>query len=151
VARVRDAWLCGERVPLDLSPLLVTSPHQESGGMLFHRPSNPDCEVPSAGHAALRRYHPCTLPVGLVQVVGHTGHRKCLQVFGDWVTPEAAAHKVGGIRTLRVVGDTVRYHLGCLPHLVSDLDVATDLIMIDGEMRAVAGTDYALLQVAALA
>ncbi len=156
VARVRDAWLRGERVPLDLAPLLVTSSDQESGGMLFHRPNNPDRAGADAMweqfQAAPRRYHPHTLPPGLTQVVGHTGHRKCLQVLGDWVTPTAAAHKVGGIRTLRVVGDVVRYHLGCLPPLVIDVDAAsaTDLIMIDGEMRAVAATEYELLRVAAM-
>ena len=88
------------------------------------------------------------MPTGLTQVVGHIGHRKCLRVFGDWVTPEAAAHQVGGIRTLRVVGDVVRYYLGCLSPMANA--TATDLIMIDGEMRAVQEQDYALLRVASM-
>ena len=152
VAAVRDAWSRGERVPLNLAPLLVTSADQESGGMLFHRPSNPQCEAGGRAatqfQAAPRRYDPRSLPTALTQVVGHTGHRKCLQVFGDWVTPDAAAHRVGGIRTLRVIGDVVQYNLGCLAPLSTD--IATDLIMIDGEMRAVQPQDYALLRVAAL-
>ena len=104
-------------MPFDLAPLLVTSRDQESGGVLINRPSNRDCEVGDLVwqqfQAAPRRYHPGTLPVGPTHVVGHTSHRKCLQILGDYVTHEAAAHQVGGIRTLRVVGDLVRYHLGC--------------------------------------
>lgn len=152
VGRVRDAWMRDERVPLDLAPLVVTSPDQESGGMLFHRPCNPDREGADRAwelfQAAPRRFDPRTLPTGLVQVVGHTGHRKCLQMLGSWVTTEAAAHKVGGIRTLRVVADVVRYHLGCLPPLTTAASGA-DLIMIDGEMRAVPPSEYQLLQVEA--
>lgn len=152
VGRVRAAWMRDERVPLDLAPLVVTSPDQESGGMLFHRPCNPDREGADRAwelfQAAPRRFDPRTLPTGLVQVVGHTGHRKCLQMLGSWVTTEAAAHKVGGIRTLLVVADVVRYHLGCLPPLTTAASGA-DLIMIDGEMRAVPPSEYQLLQVEA--
>ena len=153
VARVRDAWQRNEPVPLDLAPLLVTSTNQESGGMLFHRPSNPNREGADRAweqfQAAPRRYDPRTLPAGLTQVVGHTGHRKCVQVLGDWVTPEAAAHKVGGVRTLRVNGEEVRYHMGVLPPAAHD--ATADLIMIDAEMRAVPPEEYPLLQLADLA
>ena len=152
VDRVRDAWMRDERVPLDLAPLAVTSPDQESGGMLFHRPTNPDREGADRAwelfQAAPRRFDPRTLPTGLVQVVGHTGHRKCLQILGSWVTTEAAAHKVGGIRTLRVVGDVVHYHIGCLPPLAVGASGA-DLVMVDGEMRAVPPSEYQLLRVEA--
>jgi hypothetical protein len=151
VDRVRELWLKGNVVPLDLAPLLVAARNgQESGGMLFHRPSNPMREgidrSSEYAMAAPRRFDPRKLPAGLRQVVGHIGHRKCLEVLGDWVSPDAAAHKVGGIRTLRVLDGAAHYTMGCLPAQTC----AADLIMVDGEMRSVAPEHYPLLRVSNL-
>ncbi|HET9992909.1 MAG TPA: metallophosphoesterase, partial [Kofleriaceae bacterium] len=111
IERVRPAWHRGELVPLDLGPLHVAGGEGfEGGGLLYHRPSNPatgslfDKQRP-------RRFDPRTLPRGLTQIAGHSGHAKCVYELGDWVTPAARARKHGGVRTLIVDGDTVAYDL----------------------------------------
>lgn len=145
VARVRVDWERGDIQPLSLEPLhLAGVAGEEGGGLLYHRPSNPD-----RPHAAAvsptrpRRFDPRTLPAGLVQVAGHSGHAKCVHELGDWVTNGARARAHGGIRTLRIAGGTVRYDLGVAPAQ----DGAADLILIDGELRRVAAADFALLEV----
>lgn len=43
VDRCRDAWSVGEAAPLDLAPVGVSgTTGQEGGGLLYHRPANPD-------------------------------------------------------------------------------------------------------------
>lgn len=151
-AAVRGDWERGTWRPLDLAPLYLPGAHgEEGGGMLYHRPTNPD--RPGADRSwelradRPRRFDPRTLPRGLTQIAGHTGHRKCVEELDSWVTPAAQAHPVGGIRTLRVTAaDGVTYDMGLLP---PDADAA-DLILIDGEMRHVAPASYPLLPLARL-
>src|SRR5215467_11842637 len=106
VDQVRDDWTRGVPTPLSLEPLHVAGiPGEEGGGLLYHRPTNP--ERPDADHAwelaplRPRRFDPRTLPLGLAQIAGHTGHGKCLEELGAWSTEAARGRPHGGIRTLR--------------------------------------------------
>ncbi len=150
IERVSEDWRRGEVAPLSLAPLHVSgSQDEEGGGLLYHRPSNPQRKVDAGwAHAPARprRFDPRTLPRGLTQVVGHTGHAKCVEELGDWVTPRARARAHGGIRTLRVLGDSVTYDLGIAP----PTDGVADLILIDGEMRRVDALEVSLLPLASL-
>lgn len=144
VERVRADWERGVPAPLSLAPLHVTGGDgREGGGLLYHRPSNPasgstfDPERP-------RRYDPRTLPAGLVQIAGHSGHAKCVHELGAWCSRRALARAHGGIRTLRVAGGTVTYDLGIG-------DGASDLILIDGELRRVPAAEVDLLELARVA
>jgi hypothetical protein len=152
VARVRPAWERGELLPLDLSPLHYPGDaDQEGGGLLYHRPANPDrpggVERPPDPawemHAERpRRFHPLELPAGLVQVCGHSGHRKCLQELVPWVTARARAMTLGGLRTLRAGAGGIVYDAGLEP---GDPSEAT-LLMIDGELARVTWvSDYQVL------
>jgi hypothetical protein len=155
VADVAERWQRGERPALDLSPLHVAgTTGQEGGGLLYHRPSNPlrtgadpawelDRERP-------RRYHPSNLPPGLLQVCGHTTHKKCLAELGDWVTPAARTHaRTGKLRSLVAPRDgegSVTYQLGVAPAVASN---DTALILIDGEL-AHHGAAVELLELSAV-
>lgn len=150
VDAVRADWQRGASTPLSLAPLHVTGGDgEEGGGLLYHRPSNPD--RPDADKAwALaptrpRRFDPRTLPA-ITQIIGHSGHAKCLHELGPWVAESAKARKHGGIRTLRVDGERVVYDLGIAPRR----DSVADLIMIDGELRRVPASEVALLPLARL-
>ena len=138
--------------PLSLEPLHVSgSDGKEGGGLLYHRPSNPasgsvfDADRP-------RRFDPRTLPEGIVQVIGHSGHAKCVQELGEWCTPAARARAHGGLRSLHVVtdpfrvaqGTTVEYDLGVVVH-----GDAT-LVLTDGELRRVPAEEVDLLALDAL-
>lgn len=152
IDHVRDDWQRGELAPLSLAPLHVSgSPGEEGGGLLYHRPSNPDRDHADPAWALApgrpRRFDPRTLPRGLTQIAGHSGHAKCVHELGDWVAPAARRRKHGGIRTLRLSADGVTYDLGIAPP--SD-DVA-DMILIDGELRRVPAADVALLPLASVA
>jgi hypothetical protein len=151
VDAVRSDWQRGVCTPLSLSPLHVSGGDgEEGGGLLYHRPSNPD--RPDADKAwALapsrpRRFDPRTLPVGITQVAGHSGHAKCVHELGPWVAASAKARKHGGIRTLRVHGERVVYDMGIAPRT----DAVADLILIDGELRRVPASEVALLPLARL-
>lgn len=149
--RVRTDWQRGELAPLSLAPLHITgSTGEEGGGLLYHRPSNParaDADPAWAlAPSRPRRFDPRTLPRGLTQVVGHSGHAKCVHELDGWVTQAARARKHGGIRTLRVAGDDVSYDLGVAPPSPG----AAELILIDGELRRVDARDVALLPLARL-
>jgi hypothetical protein len=151
VDHVRDDWQRGELAPLSLAPLHVTgSPNEEGGGLLYHRPSNPERPDADAAWALAptrpRRFDPRTLPRGLTQIAGHSGHAKCVQELGCWVRPAAKKRKHGGIRTLRFSTEGVVYDLGIAPPAH---DVA-DLILIDGELRRVPSSEVALLPLAAV-
>jgi hypothetical protein len=148
VDRVRDDWQRGELAPLCLEPLHVAGRNGvEGGGMLYHRPSNPD--RPDADKAweldpsRPRRFDPRTLPP-ITQLVGHSGHAKCVYELGPWATANAQSRKHGGIRTLRVENGQVTYDLGVAAP--SEQRVA-EVIMIDGELRRVAAEEFALLEV----
>jgi hypothetical protein len=124
--------------PLSLEPLhLAGAGGKEGGGLLYHRPS----ATPPPDPLRPRRYDPRTLPE-LLQIVGHSGHAKCVHELGDWCTFAARERAHGGIRTLAVTGDDVRYDLG-----VSD----GRLIMIDGELRRVPVDEVELLAIDSLA
>jgi len=148
----RVDWESGARTPMSLAPLHVPGEGgKEGGGLLYHRPARVD--RPGGDPAweldptRPRRFEPRSLPRGLRQIAGHTGHRKCKAELDDaWLTPAARDQESGGIRTLRVSGDDVLYDLGILP----DRPGAADLYLVDGEMRHVAATDYTLLPLAAL-
>ena len=149
VRRVADAWRAGTPAPLSLEPLHVAGAGgEEGGGLLYHRPSDP--ERPGADPAweqasrAPRRYDPRTaLPRGLTQVVGHTGHRKACHEMSRWLAP-GTDREPGGVRTLRVALDrTVRYARGIEPTDGRDAVV----YMIDPEMHYVAApADVAILE-----
>src|SRR5215813_2262818 len=108
VERVRDDWLRGVLTPLSLEPLHVAGvPGEEGGGLLYHRPTNPGRRGADRSWELARerprRFDPRTLPLGLTQIAGHTGHNKCLDELDGWATAAARGRKHGGIRTLRRV------------------------------------------------
>jgi hypothetical protein len=149
IDRVRADWVCSIPTPLSLEPLHVAGiPGEEGGGLLYHRPTNPEHAEADRrwllSPARPRRFDPRTLPIGLVQIAGHTGHNKCLSELGAWSTEAAHRRKHGGIRTLRLAGQTVTYDLGVAEPAT---DVA-DLILIDGEIRRVPADEVALLPLA---
>jgi hypothetical protein len=150
--RVRADWVAGIATPLSLEPLHVAGTlGEEGGGLLYHRPTNPERPGASGAHELAsrrpRRFDPRTLPIGLVQVAGHSGHNKCLAELGAWSTAAARAREHGGIRTLRLAGQTVTYDLGVAAPAA---DVA-DLILIDGELRRVPAAECGLLPLARVA
>jgi hypothetical protein len=149
LGRVRGDWMSGIPTPLSLEPIHVAGiPGEEGGGLLYHRPTNPD--RPDADRAwsftRPRRFDPRTLPIGVAQIAGHTGHNKCLEELGPWSTAAARGRKHGGIRTLRLAGDTVTYDLG----VADRADEVADLILIDGELRRLPPAEFALLPLAQL-
>jgi hypothetical protein len=145
VERVATDWERGWLAPLSLAPLHHPGPPgEEGGGLLYHRPSNP--ESGSEFHPERpRRFDPRTLPA-ITQVAGHSGHAKCLHELAGWCQPGAHARRHGGIRTLRVVNGRCTYDLGVAP----PEDGAADLILIDGELRRLPAFDVALLPLAGL-
>lgn len=152
VDQVRDDWGRGVLTPLSLEPVHVAGiPGEEGGGLLYHRPSNPDRRGADRSWelaaARPRRFDPRTLPLGLTQIAGHTGHNKCLEELDGWATAAAHGRPHGGIRTLRCAGQTVIYDLGVAP----PAGHVADLILIDGELRRVPAAEFALLPLAGLA
>ncbi len=152
VDAVRTAWRAGRPVALSLEPWHAAGGDgREGGGLLYHRPSNP-ARYDDARYSELfsvtraRRFAPHQLPRSLVQVCGHSGHSKCREELGAWCTPAATARQHGGLRTLRVVGDTVTYDVGVLAPITD----AADLILIDGELRRVPAAEVELLGVRAV-
>ncbi|HEY6037868.1 MAG TPA: metallophosphoesterase [Kofleriaceae bacterium] len=152
IESARPAWQRGELVPLDLAPLHVAGGEGfEGGGLLYHRPSNP-ATGSLFDQARPRRFDPRTLPRGLTQIAGHSGHAKCVFELGAWVTPAARARKHGGVRTLIVEGDAVTYDLvtaGAPFPIARGPDIA-ELVLVDGEMRRVATDEIDLLPIAGL-
>ena len=145
VDRVATDWERGWLAPLSLAPLHHAGPPgEEGGGLLYHRPSNP--ETGSDFHPERpRRFDPRTLPP-ITQIAGHSGHAKCVQELGPWAAPGAHTRKHGGIRTLRVAPDAISYDLGVAPPRGG----VADLILIDGELRRVPAAEFALLPLAGL-
>jgi hypothetical protein len=137
--------------PLSLAPLHIAGSNgREGGGLLYHRPSNPatgsvfDSERP-------RRFHPRTLPGDgtwgagpFLQIVGHSGHAKCVYELGDWCTRRAKRRAHGGIRTLSCTQDAVVYDIGVDPTGMAAM------ILVDGELRRVPAEDVKLLKLDAL-
>lgn len=116
----------------------------EGGGMLYHRPANPDVtgQPETYRGANRRRYDPRTLPIGLTQIVGHISDAKCRKLFGPWAEGETAP---GQLRHLETDGDAVSYRPG-LPETLTGAGAAARLIFIDGQMNKVDVADYELLE-----
>lgn len=123
VAEVAEAWRRGRAAALSLAPLHVPGATAldgypdlpEGGGMFYHRPADPErprADRPwEASPGRPRRFHPRTLPAGLVQIAGHTGHPKCVEELARWSEPGLEEVPCGR-RTLRVRGDHIGYGLG---------------------------------------
>ncbi len=77
-----------------------------------------------------RRFDARTLPRGLLQVVGHTSHKKAREELAPWATERAASQRNGGLRTLRVHDGGPVYDLGLHPHAPS----GATMVMIDPSM-----------------
>jgi len=146
VDRVAEAWSRGESAALDLEPLHIAgTTGVEGGGFLYHRPVNLQrTEVPDPVRP--RRFDARALPRDLLQVVGHTAHRKSREELRPWVGARAAAIDNGGIRTLRVTDDGPHYEMGVLPH---ERGAAT-MIMIDAGMSDPTIDEYPLLPIASV-
>lgn len=127
VAEVTPSWQRGEPAALSLAPLHLPCATgregmpelPEGGGMLYHRPSDP--ERPGADRqweaapGRPRRFHPKSLPAGVLQLAGHTGHPKCVEELARW-SESSMREEPCGRRSLRVRGDDIRYQLGaCRP------------------------------------
>jgi hypothetical protein len=152
IERVRQDWESGTLTPLDLGPLHVAGgAGLEGGGLLYHRPSNP-ATGSLFDNARPRRFDPRTLPRGLTQIAGHSGHAKCVYELGAWVTDAARARKHGGVRTLVVDGESVRYDLvtSGQPFPLARGANAAELVLVDGEMRRVATDEIDLLPIDSL-
>lgn len=118
LAAVRDSWQRDERRSLSLEPVHVAGfAGTEGGGLLYHRPARSDREGADLEWESCvtspRRFDPRNLPRGLVQVVGHSGHGRCIKSLGDWVTEAAKAPHVP-LRTLHVGDWGVAYEPGVL-------------------------------------
>ncbi len=116
LAQVAPSWQRGEAAALDLAPLHVMGfARREGGGMLYHRPARSDREGVDAeweqASDAPRRFDPRSLPRGLVQVIGHSGHMRCVRDLPGWVAAGAERDGVP-LRTLAVAGDVPRYEAG---------------------------------------
>jgi hypothetical protein len=119
-----DDWARGAITPLDLAPLHHAGRQpEEGGGLLYHRPAETV--------DGLRRFHPRELPPGLVQICGHTTHRKALQELRAWSTPEVVAADHGVLRTLLVDGTSIQYDVG----VVAPPAGAAVLYLIDANMN----------------
>ncbi len=127
VAEVAPAWQRGELAALSLQPLHLSCATgregmpelPEGGGMLYHRPSDPDRPGADrqweAAPGRPRRFHPKALPAGVLQIAGHTGHPKCVEELARW-SESSMREEPCGRRSLRVRGDDIRYQLGaCRP------------------------------------
>lgn len=110
---VRSSWEAGVRARLALEPVHVAGrAGVEGGGLLYHRPTNPDREGADEAWElspeAPRRFDPRTLPRGLAQIVGHSGHARCVRDLAPWVVPASVEGNVA-LRTLRTDGANVVY------------------------------------------
>jgi hypothetical protein len=141
VEKVTDDWRAGRPAALDLDVVHVAgTTGVEGGGLLYHRPADPDRPRADrqwelgqdAGGSdrpaprAPRRYPPSKLPPGLLQVAGHSGHRKCSEELHGWVDPDARSMVHAPIRTLRAGPGEASYVLGVAPALPD-----ASLVLID--------------------
>jgi hypothetical protein len=143
VDAVATTWSRGEPARLELAPLHIAGTSgAEGGGFLYHRPVNPErTERPDPERP--RRFDARALPRDLLQVVGHTAHKKSREELQPWVSERAAAIENGGIRTLRVTDEGPCYDMGVLPH---ERGAAT-MIMIDAGMSDPNIAEYPLLPI----
>jgi hypothetical protein len=119
--------------PLDLAPLHIpgSAASGEASGILAHRPANPQVRKLEPGDR--RRYDPRSLPLDIVQVIGHINDKKCRELLGMWV--ERKPPEPGVLRGLKI-GDSVKYHMGC--------DKDDRVVFLDGSMHQVAPFEYEL-------
>lgn len=109
---VRDAWTRGEPARLDLHPLtLLGRPHREAGAFMHHRPAHPDHHPASEFDSENRRkFDPAMLPLGLVQVAGHTPSLKALKTLDGYdVDPALSRKPIPALRVLETDGTTCWY------------------------------------------
>lgn len=123
VAEVAAAWQRGQVAALSLTPLHIPGATAldgypdlpEGGGMFYHRPADPERAGADRSWESApgrpRRFHPRTLPAGLLQIAGHTGHPKCVEELARWSEPGLEEVPCGR-RSLRVRGESVGYQLG---------------------------------------
>ena len=143
VAGVRDAWERGQPAVLDLRPLhFAAEAGHEGGGLLYHRPSNRGDDTGNDAPVAARRFQPRELPRGLIQVCGHTGHKKCRKELAEWHAPSSAPRTHGGLRTLAVSESSIVYAESIEPARDGD----ATFYFIDIEMNAPEVTDYPLFE-----
>jgi len=138
VEKVRDAWRSGESAALDLAPLHVAGvAGREGGGLLYHRPADPDDASADAAwrfdSQRPRRFDPRSLPRGLVQVCGHTSHEKCVAELARWVVADRRDEQPR-VRLLSVRGEDVRYARWAGERPPDDAASAS-LFMVDGAMH----------------
>lgn len=153
VERAQEAWCRGEAAALDLSPLHVAgAAGQEGHGLLYHRPANPDRpgEVDRGwefGAGRARRYSPKSLPLGLVQVCGHSGHKRLRTELQPWVSADALQVERGGLRTLtRLPDGRVNYQMGIHP----PPEGGAAVYLVDADMNRIAPETYPLLRLGAV-
>jgi hypothetical protein len=149
---VRADWEANRAAPLSLEPLHIAGqPPDEAGGMLAHRPADPNR---SGGNRAVdtvwefradrpRRFDPFTLPMGLVQVVGHTRHKSSLRELGRWATPAAREARGAMLRTLRVWDGGAEYDVGCSEARPNE----AVFIMVDADINGAAPETVPLLRI----
>lgn len=116
VDRVREAWTRGEPASLDLRPLTTRGePGREAGGLLHQRPANPDLPEHPASHYRWehrRKFDPCDLPLGLVQIIGHTTPGKALEILSGYETdPRLVARPAPRLRVLETDGEGCWYRV----------------------------------------
>ncbi|MBI3724734.1 transcriptional regulator, partial [bacterium] len=150
VRRAKTSWEKDELAPLDLAPLHVFGARgREGGGLLYHRPSNPERPgarpLWEASDLAPRRFDARELPLGLLQACGHTSHRKCLKDLEGWLAPGVGELSRGALRTLRTDGSRVSYDggLGAVP------EREAGLYFLDSSMKFVDPPAYRLLELSA--
>ena len=131
LAAVRPAWLRGEPAPLSLAPLhLPGQTGAEGGGLLYHRPETRPLDA--WAQTGRRRFHPGELPRGLLQLCGHTHHRKCRELMPD-TAGRLAPEAVGGrLRSLCVsLSGAVHYQVG----LAAPDPAQATLWLTDGQLH----------------
>ncbi len=90
VAEVAADWAAGRVRPLDLGPIhRPGTSGVEGGGLLYHRMAE-TLDDWSASGPAPRRFLPGDVPEGLLQAVGHTQHKKMVELLPEHVFREAA-------------------------------------------------------------
>ena len=134
-------------LPLDLTPLHTAGvAGREGGGMFFHRAVDRalyDDERFEGPHSRL--FAPGELPADLVQVVGHSGHRKSLEKLRRFASPDARGQSFSALRLLREVQSDPGFEYG--PFSLNKVS-ARGLIMIDGAMHRADPSEYELLALA---
>jgi len=127
VEQAAEYWQKGESFALDLSPLVTTGRSgEEGGGFLYKRPTG---KLDEWGGKGRRRFLSQDLPRGLLQVCGHTQHKKMYDLFSGH--PAMTNVHRGEIRSLWYQ-DKIGYCFG-KKELTPDRAV---IWMIDGAMNA---------------